>query len=211
MQHDERFNNLILVSGILQVYQHLIIKMSKNNMFYMYEKFLAINFWSPRTSVDISSPRSLVSKSKLLAIVLIRLLCFIFMIRAAITITLPKSMTKNIICEYFQFYGNPTPIHIGLLSGGICANLCANPLQYMLFNGKSKIFRFLFKIKTGCLKYNLNRASERKFKIRLQVISFFCLQLSIYSILGIVYLSIGIIVVYLKEDYKLLGNYQITN
>ena len=81
----------------------------------------------------------------------------------------------------------------------------------MLFNGKSKIFRFLFKIKTSCLTYNLDKASERKFKIRLQVISFLCLQLSIYPILVIIYLSIGIIVVYLKEDYKLLGNYQITN
>ena len=173
-------------------------------MFYMYEKFLAINLWSPRTSLEITSSSSLVSKRKLLAIVVIRLLCFVFMIRAAIAITLSKSMTKNIICEYFQFYGNPTPIHIGLLSGGICANLCANPLQYMLYNGKSKIFRFLFKIKTSCVKYNLNKASERKFKIRLQVISFFCLQLSIYSFLGIVYLSIGIIVVYFKEDYNLL-------
>ena len=180
-------------------------------MFYMYEKFLAINFWSPRTSLDISSSNSLVSKRKLLAIVMIRLLLVLFLIRAAIAITLPKSMTKNLICEYFQFYGNPTPIHIGLLSGGICANLCANPLQYMLFNGKSKIFRFLFKIKTSCLRYNLNKASERKFKIRLQVISFLCLQLSIYPILVIIYLSIGIVVVYLKEDYKLLGNYQITN
>ena len=180
-------------------------------MFYMYEKFLAINLWSPRTSLDIISPSSLVYKSKLLAIMVIRLLCCLFMIRAAIAITLPKSMTKNIIREYLQFYGNPTPIHIGLLSGGICANLCANPLQYMLFNGRSKIFRFLFKIKTSCLKYNLNKASERKFKTRLQVISFLCLILSIYSIPAIMYLSIGIIVVYLKEDYKLLGNYQMTN
>ena len=188
--------------------EHLIMKMSKNNMFYMYEKFLAINFWSPRTSLDINSSSSLVSKTKLLAIVVIRLLCFVFMIRAAIAITLPKSMTKNIICEYFQFYGNPTPIHIGLLSGAICANLCAYPLQYMLFNGKSKIFRFLFKIKTSCLRYNLNKASLRKFKIRLQVISLLCLLFTVYSILAIIYLSIGIIVVYLKEDYKLLGNYQ---
>ena len=29
--------------------------MTKNNMFVMYEKFLATNLWSPRTTLDVTS------------------------------------------------------------------------------------------------------------------------------------------------------------
>ena len=185
-----------------------IIRMTKNNMFAMYEKFLATNLWSPRTSLDITSPSTRVSKKKLYIIILIRFLLTLFMIRAVIAVTLPKTLTKNMICEFFQFYGNPTPIHIGLNAGSLCGSLmCGNPFQYMLYNGKSKIFQFLNQIKNSSLKYNLDKRSERKFKIRLQVISFLCLQFAPNSILAMLYWYIGIIVVYMKEDYNLFGQY----
>ena len=183
-----------------------IDKITKNNMFALYEMFLITNLWSPRTSLDMESSSNFVSKTKLFVMVVIRLLCFLFIIRAAIALTLPESMTKYMIYEYFQFYGNPTPIHIGLFSGGVCANL-TYLFQSMLYNGKSKVFRLLNKIKTSSLKYNLNKTSERKFKIRLLILSFLCLQLPFVSILAILYFNIGLIVVYLNEDYNLIGNY----
>ena len=128
------------------------------------------------------------------------------MIRAVIAVTLPKTLTNNIICEFFQFYGNPTPIHIGLNAGSLCGSLmCGNLFQYMLYTGKSKIFQFLNKIKNSSLKYNLDKRSERKFKTRLQVISFICVLFRPSSILLILFWYIGIIVVYLKEDYNLFG------
>ena len=175
-------------------------------MFAMYEKFLATSLWSPRTSLDVTSPISLVSKRKLYFIILIRFLLALFFIRAIIAITLPKSLTKNIICEFFQFYGNPTPIHIGLNAGSICGPLLyGNLFQYMVYTGKSKIFGFLNKVKNSSFKYNLDKSSERKFKTRLQVISFLCLQFRPNSLLLILYWYIGIIVVYLNEDYNLFG------
>ena len=175
-------------------------------MFAWYEMFLITNLWSPRTSLDMTSSSNFVSKSKLLAIVVIRLLCFVFIIRSTIAFILPQSMSKYMIYEYFQFYGNPTPIHIGFFSGGVCAIVISYLFQSMLFNGKSKIFRFLNKIKTSSLKYNLNKTSERKFKIRLLMLSFLCLPLPLVSIVTSLYLNIGLIVVYLKEDYNLIGN-----
>lgn len=181
--------------------------MIKNNMFAWYEKFLAINFWSPRTTLDISNPSSLVSKWKLFSIVVIRLLCWVFIIRALIAITLPSDMTKNMICEYFQFYGNPTTIHIGLLSGAVCANFVANPFQYALYNSKSQIFEALNKIKNKSVEYKLDKRSERKFKIRLQVISLFSLQFIPTFMLISVYFTVGLIVVYMKQDYNLIGKY----
>ena len=52
-------------------------KIIKNNMFAWYEMFLTTTLWWPWTSLDMENSSNLVSKSKLFALVVIRLLCFV--------------------------------------------------------------------------------------------------------------------------------------
>ena len=188
----------------MSIVNNIFTKMTKKNIFRYYELFLATNLFSPRTSLD-NNKSSLVSKTKFLAINTIRLLSLLFIIRALIAITLPKCMTKKIICEYFQFYGNPTPIQIGLFAGSLCCNLCAIPYQYSLYTYKSRVFAFMNKIKKNDIEYKLNYGFQRKFQIRLQVLSLLCLPYAPNSILLILYWTFGLLFVYLKEDYNLIS------
>lgn len=96
--------------------------------FNVYEKFLATNLFSPRTTLDVTDAYNLVSRKKLFTLLAIRLLTVLFTIRELIAISLPKSISHSMICEFYQFYGNPIPIHFSLIVGSI-ATICG-PMDY---------------------------------------------------------------------------------
>lgn len=192
----------------IQMWKKIRLPVKGTELFADYEKFLAINLFSPRTTLDSTDASNVVPAKKLIVIIAMRLLALFFTIRAAIAVTLPKNVTKSIICEFFQFYGNPTPIHIGLSAGAVCGCLlCGNPFQYLIYRGRSKIFDFLTKVKHNSLEYKLNERSKRKFAIQIKVISFLCLQFGPNCVLAIIYWLVGIIAVNMKENYNLFGNY----
>jgi hypothetical protein len=182
--------------------------MNRVKEFKNYEKFLANNYFSPRTSLDIKEIDNKVSSKKLTIIIIMKILAFLFTIRAILAVTLPEKVTKPILCEFFHLYGNPTVIHIGLSAGAVCGSiLCGIPFQYLIYHGRSRVFEFLNKIKYNKLIYKLNHRQERKFKLKLKIISFLCLQLAPNSVLAISYWYTGLVLVQFKEQYSVIGKY----